>query len=264
MKYEHELNTALAAAREAGALILSYYRKDFEVIAKTPEEYVTSADLAADASIKSMILKEFPHDAWMSEETADSQERLHTPRVWIVDPLDGTHEFMEGSPDFTVCIALVVRQEPVVAVVYRPFSQDFYFAVKGEGAFLNHQPIHCRPENELAHAIAVMRDEGTVLPVAMTAIFKQTKRVDFYGSAAYKIVLIAAGQGEIYLSPTMKSEWDICAAHLVLAEAGGHLTNWVGNAVQYNQPIPEIHPGIVVTNGRLHAEILSQLKKLSN
>jgi len=260
MKYEHELNIALSAARAAGTIILSYYRKDFEVIAKTPEEYVTSADLAADACIKNMILNEFPHDAWMSEETADSQERLHTPRVWIVDPLDGTHEFMEGSPDFTVCIALVAHGEPVVAVVYRPFSQDSYFGVKGEGAFLNHQPIHCRAETQLAEAVAVMRDEGAVLPTAMTTIFKQTKRVDFYGSAAYKIVLIAAGQAEIYLSPTMKSEWDICAAHLILHEAGGQLTNWAGNAVQYNQPVPEIHPGIVVTNGRLHAEILTLLK----
>jgi myo-inositol-1(or 4)-monophosphatase len=260
MKYEHELKVALSAAREAGAIILSFYQKEFEVIAKTPEEFVTSADLAADARIKSMLLKEFPHDAWLSEETADSFERLSTPRVWIVDPLDGTHEFMEGSPDFTVCIALVEQGESRVAVVYRPFSNDFYFAVKGEGAFINHHLIRCRPENRLEEAVVATRDEGPV-PPNVAAIFQQAKRVDYFGSAAYKIVLVAAGRAEVYLSPYMKSEWDICAAHLVLTEAGGRLTDWAGNSVRYNQPVPEIHPGIIVTNGPLHPVILAQFQK---
>ena len=259
MKYKHELNVAFSAAREAGAIILSFFKKNFEVTAKSSTEYVTSADLAADARIKAMILHYFPDDAWLSEETIDSRQRLSNSRVWIVDPLDGTHEFMEGSPDFTICIALIENGEPQVGVVLRPIDNELYFAVRGEGAFLNHDRIYCTTEPLLQEAVIVTSDEEPV-PSKILAINQQVKRVDRFGSTAYKIIRVAAGQAELYISAELKKEWDICAADLIVSEAGGRLTDWAGNPAKYNQPAPDIEFGMIATNYPLHAKIVAQLQ----
>lgn len=258
MKFKHELNVALSAAREAGAIILSFFNKNFEVTAKNASEYVTSADLAADARIKATILHYFPKDAWLSEETIDSPERLRNNRVWIVDPLDGTHEFMEGSPDFTVCIALVVDGEPQVGVVLRPIDHELYFAVKDEGAFRNQQRIYCSAETVLSKSVIVTSDEEPV-PPAIAKINQQVKQIDHFGSTAYKMIRVASGLAELYLSAELKKEWDICAADLILAEAGGRLSDWNGNSIQYNQPAPEVRSGIICSNCPLHGKIVDKL-----
>ena len=260
MKYKHELNVAISAAREAGTIILSFFKKNFEVTAKSASEYVTTADLAADARIKATILHYFPDDAWLSEETIDSPKRLENSRVWIVDPLDGTHQFMAGSPDFTVCIALVENGEPRVGVVLRPIDSEMYFAVKNEGAFLNEKRIYCSAETVLSQAVIVTNDDEPTLP-EIAEINRQVQRVDQFGSSAYKIIRVAAGEAELYLSSELKKEWDICAADLILSEAGGRLTDWNGNLVKYNQPVPNIPSGIIVTNGPLNAKIMAQLHR---
>ena len=138
-----ELNLAVRAAKEAGAIIMEYYKADYEIHDKGYHNPVTTADHAADSLLKEMLTESCPDYGWLSEETVDSPDRLSKERVWVVDPLDGTKEFIEGVPQFVVSIAIVENGEPVVGVLYNPVTKDTFAAAKGEGAFLNDKPIHC-------------------------------------------------------------------------------------------------------------------------
>src|SRR5579885_1187612 len=127
-RFAREREGAVAAAREAGAAILRHYRGAVHAREKGHDSPVTAADLEADAIIRGRIAAAFPDDGWLSEETADSTARLGKPRVWIVDPLDGTKEFIQHIPEFCVCIALVEHGRPVVAVAYNPAAERLYVA----------------------------------------------------------------------------------------------------------------------------------------
>src|SRR5215831_3581734 len=133
--FGRELETAVRAARAAGAIVRGFYDRGVTVDYKDAERDnpVTAADTQADACIREIIRGAFPADGWLSEETADSRERLTRRRVWIVDPLDGTKEFIQHIPEFCVCIALVEDGRPVVAVEYNPAAHRLYAAVRGGG-----------------------------------------------------------------------------------------------------------------------------------
>ena len=129
-----ELSLAKDAAIEAGNLILNYYKADYEIKDKGYQNPVTTADHASDAFLKEMLTKAYPDYGWLSEETVDSKERLNKERVWVVDPLDGTKEFIEGVPHFVVSIALVESGLPIVGVLYNPVTAEMFSASNGNGA----------------------------------------------------------------------------------------------------------------------------------
>src|SRR5437867_4131100 len=120
----HDLEFAIEIVKHAGGLILGYFRGDYDVRQKSGNNPVTSADLAADTHLREEIERKFPQDGWLSEETADSPERLGRKRVWVVDPLDGTKEFVQGLSEFAVSLALVEEGIPNLAVVYNPARND--------------------------------------------------------------------------------------------------------------------------------------------
>src|SRR5437762_5425535 len=134
---DRERDVAVRAAREAGAIVRRYYEGVIEAHEKRPDNPVTAADLEANARIRACIAAAFPDDGWLSEETADSSERLGRRRVWVVDPLDGTKEFIQHIPEFCVCVALVEAGRPIVAVEYNPATDRLYAAARGEGATVN-------------------------------------------------------------------------------------------------------------------------------
>jgi myo-inositol-1(or 4)-monophosphatase len=135
-----ELKLAKNAAIEAGKIINNYYQADYEINEKGNHNPVTTADHAADSYLKDVLLEARPDYGWLSEETKDSHERINEERVWIVDPLDGTKEFIEGIPNFVVSVALVENCEPIIGVLYNPVTKEIFTAAKGEGAFLNGKP----------------------------------------------------------------------------------------------------------------------------
>ncbi len=147
-----ELKIATEAAREAGQVLLRHYGGQYEVAEKSADNPVTAADLEANEALKTKILGAFPDDGWLSEETADSDERLKQKRVWIVDPLDGTKEFIGAIPEFVVCVALVEDGTPRVAVEYNPVRDELFTAAKGHGAFLNGAAIRVSKQVDLRHA----------------------------------------------------------------------------------------------------------------
>src|SRR5215470_2512 len=151
--YSDEMATAEQAAREAGAIIMSMFRGKFDVQEKSKNNPVTSADLEANRKIQEIIQRKFPADGWLSEEDQDSSHRLGLSRIWVIDPIDGTKEFIEGVPQFAVSIGFVVDGRPKVSVVYNPAEERFYKAEAGHGAYLNEQKIKVTAHREIDGAL---------------------------------------------------------------------------------------------------------------
>jgi len=254
-----ELNLAVRAAKEAGAIIMEYYKADYEIHDKGYHNPVTTADHAADSLIKEMLTESCPDYGWLSEETVDSPDRLSKERVWVVDPLDGTKEFIEGVPQFVVSIAIVENGEPVVGVLYNPVTKDTFAAAKGEGAFLNDKPIHCVTKDSVGDMVILnSRSEtrrGLWEPFANT--FGELRAI---GSVAYKLGLTAAGKADIFASLRPKNEWDICAGNCIINEAGGKLIDLNGNIRRYNQEYTIIEPGLIAGETEAVAKVMNVFK----
>src|SRR5579875_2166766 len=244
-RFAREREVAVAAAREAGAAILRHYRGAVHAREKGHDSPVTAADLEADAIIRGRIAAAFPDDGWLSEETADSTARLGKPRVWIVDPLDGTKEFIQHIPEFCVCIALVEHGRPVVAVEYNPAADRLYVASQGAGTTANGTPARVSATARLADAVVL-------------ASRSEDKRGEW---DAFKLAELASGRGDATFTLTPKNEWDVCAGTLLVEEAGGRVTDLDGAPLVFNQPSP-LRPGLVASNGVLHEALLALIAEV--
>lgn len=254
-----ERAVAIEAAHAAGVIVKGYYEGTVEVREKGHDNPVTAADLEADACIKRTLLGAFPDDGWLSEETADSTDRLAKPRVWVVDPLDGTKEFTQHIPEFCICIALVERGTPIVAVSYNPAAERLYCAVKGQGTTCNDEPVRVSPQAVLREArVLASRSEdkrGEWDP------FKDRVRVVLTGSVAFKLAELSRGDGDATFTLTPKNEWDICSGTLLLEEAGGRATGLEGKPLVFNQPSP-LRDGMIASNGVLHEALLRMIAEV--
>jgi len=254
---ERELDIAIRAARDAGQILLRYYGGAHKVTEKSVDNPVTAADLEANELLKATILGAFPDDGWLSEETADSDERLARKRVWIIDPLDGTKEFISEIPEFVVCVALVEDGLPRVAVEYNPVRDELFTARKGAGATLNGSAIRVTKQTDLrlARVLASRSEEarGEWDP------YREKMHVELTGSVAYKFALIAAGRYDATFTLTPKNEWDVCAGALLVAEAGGMVTDPDGRAIRFNNR-STLLPGLIASNQLLHRAIINTIR----
>jgi myo-inositol-1(or 4)-monophosphatase len=251
------MQQALAAAKEAayraGEVILSYYRSHYEVQSKGVDNPVTTADLAANRILRETLLGAFPEAGWLSEESADDAVRLQHDYVWIIDPIDGTKEFIQGLDEFVVVVALVVQQQVTVAVTYNPVRQELLHACRGQGAFCNDQPIHVSTRARLPGALVLASRSETGR--GEWDRFQALLTVRPMGSVAYKLAQVARGLYDMTFSLVPKNEWDICAGTLLVTEAGGQVTDLQGQPFRFNQPDP-LRAGLIATNGLLHAQVL--------
>ena len=239
-----DLNLAISAATKAGALILNYFESEYEIHEKGFNNPVTTADYVAEQSIKETLMKNRPDYGWLSEETVDSLERLNKRKVWIVDPLDGTKEFIAGVPNFVVSIALVDDGYPVVGVLYNPVTKELFTAAKNEGAYLNETPIKCSSKENLSEM--VMLTSRSELRKGLWSPYKNIfHKLNPVGSVAYKLGLTAAAKADIFASLRPKNEWDICAGNCIINEAGGKLIDLKGKRVIFNRETTLIHPGLI-------------------
>ena len=253
-----DLDFAVNIVRAAGGLILKYFQGAHEVREKSKNNPVTSADLAADAHLKEAISRAYPDDGWLSEETADSPDRLARKRVWVVDPMDGTKEFVQGLPEFAVSVAMVEEGKPKLAVVYNPARDDLFAAEAGHGAFRQNSRIQIseRPVLEQLRILG-SRSEATK---KLLEPLREWGTVETIGSIAYKLALVAAQDGDITVSLRPKNEWDVCAGTLLVSEAGGLVTDLRGNALQFNQPKTLVH-GIIAANPTLHSRAVQWIRE---
>ena len=239
-----DLSIAKTAAIEAGGIILNYYKSDYEIKDKGYHNPVTTADNAADTRLKEILTETRPEYGWLSEETVDSHKRLKKERVWIVDPLDGTKEFIEGVPHFVVSVALVENGNPIVGVLYNPVTAETFTAAKGEGAELNGEEIQCATKDNVGNMVILNSRSETRrgLWAPYDGTFGELRAI---GSVAYKLGLTAAGQADIFASLRPKNEWDICAGNCIINEAGGKLIDLKGNRVVFNRENTLIEPGLI-------------------
>ncbi len=244
------IEKVVEAARAAGRVIEEVRARGFEVEQKGKQGPVTEADHAADALLKERLLA-VENCGWLSEETADDKSRLHQDRLWVVDPLDGTKEFVEGLPQYSVAVALVENGEPVLGVVHNPATGETFWATRGEGAFADGTPIRVAEGTELlASRSEVKRGEFTP--------FVGTWDVTAVGSIEYKLAIVGAGRAAATFSRGPKWEWDVCAGAVIVTEAGGVATDLFGNALRFNQTFPKTK-GILVGAPNAYARAAEQL-----
>ena len=251
-----ELTVAVEAARAAGAIVRAWYDGAYTVREKGHDSPVTEADVEANQRIEAVIRNAFPNDGWLSEETRDSPDRLSRGRVWVVDPLDGTKEFIKHIPEFCVCIGLVEDGVPIVGVSYNPVGDEMFAAARGHGTTLNGAAVHVSNTPDLA-AARVLASRSEAARGEWDA-FQSQFTVELTGSVAYKLALIAAGRGDATFSLTPKNEWDICAGVALITAAGGRVTDRDGQALRFNQRDTR-RSGLIASNGVLHPALLRLL-----
>jgi len=245
--YDEELMIAERAAREAGWAIRKLFKGKYDVHEKSKNNPVTTADIEANHKIRGIIHGRFPDDGWLSEEDIDDARRLKASRVWIIDPIDGPKEFIEGVPEFAVSIGFVVEGRPKVAVVYNPVEDRLYRAAAGRGADLNGERIRVTPRQELPGAtLLVSRSE----PQRKFQVFANLCEVKPVGSIAFRLAKVAGGDGDGTLTFRSIHEWDVCAGVFMVEEAGGKVLDSHGKQLKFNQQDPR-HHGIVAANKTL-------------
>jgi myo-inositol-1(or 4)-monophosphatase len=257
-----ELELAIDAARAAGALTLRYFGGNYQVADKGGGDPLTTADLEADALLKERLLTARPDFGWLSEETVDDGERLHKERVWIVDPIDGTREFVEGLPEYVVCVALVERGVPSVGVIYNPAKDELYATVRGGGTFLNGKRVFCSEQNKLKDASSIV-SRSEVKRGEIDPYRPHLGPITPIGSVAYKLALVAAGESDFNFSVQAKNEWDVCAGDLLVREAGGQMLDLEGQVRTYNQRDPLIKNGLVAGNSDLTTQMLHLMTEVA-
>lgn len=268
--YTRELDIAQRLAQQAGVAALEYYGTTLDVIRKEDaNEPVTEADFAANNIIVPALMREFPADGILSEETPDDTDavnsRLTKTRVWMIDPLDGTQGFIDGTGDFAVQIGLSVEGVPAIGVVYLPVSQTLYTAATGTGAWVE------RPGLRKLKLRVSDHDDLSVMRLAASRSHR-SPRMDRVlralgireeirrGSVGVKVGLIVEDVCDLYVHLSQRTkQWDTCAPEAILREAGGELTDLFGMSYRYNTPDVWNHNGIVATNGAAHRETIERL-----
>lgn len=249
-----------AAAREAGALAARSFRASTRTSAriwsKAGGSPVTEADMAVDAFLKERLGALLPEAGWLSEETADDESRLTRRLVWIVDPIDGTRAFLTGHPDWSVVVALLADDVPVLGIVHAPALHVMYEAVHGGGARRDGIPIAVSARDELAGArVSGPKPLVDMLERRAGEPFERLPKVP---SLALRLARVAEGAIDLGLVSSDARDWDIAAAHLVLREAGGRLTSLEGIVPAYNRAEP-LHGELCAAPPCLHAAALAAL-----
>lgn len=245
------LQQIAAIARDAAEAILVVYGEDFEVERKQDHSPVTAADLAAQRVITAGLAELGEVLPVISEEAraAPWSQRREWPRYWLVDPLDGTREFIKRNGEFTVNIALIHHHEPVLGVVLAPVTGELYAAARGEGAWLQRsadagwQRIGTRDLPELA-TVAGSRSHGA----SGMALLQQLIGDDYQSlpmGSSLKFCLVARGDADLYLRRGATSEWDTAAAQSVLEEAGGAVLDLAGAPLRYNRGDSLLNPEFI-------------------
>lgn len=258
---QKELDAASELAVSAGQLLLEYYEPSPEVEWKESGDPVTQADRLANGFLIRGIKSRFPNDAIVSEEEPDDPGRCRKSRVWIIDPMDGTREFIEHRSEFAVMIGLALEGKPVLGVIYHPASQKLYCAADGFGAVLKKQgkvfSLRVSREVDLrCMTIALSRSHHSPSIDAVCSRLGITQSIRS-GSIGLKVGLICEGRAHLYLDMSGRTSlWDTCAPAALLREAGGRMTDLKGMQLRYDTPELRHLSGIIASNGTIHDRVV--------
>ena len=243
------------AAREAGALAMKHFRAGEKTTAAVHSKLggspVTDADYEVDRFLYKLLTNLLPHAGWLSEETADSPDRLSCREVIVVDPIDGTRAFVGGLTTWAVSIALVSGERPVAGVVYAPALDRLYAATAGGGATCNGAAIAVSDRRKLRGS-RVAGPQNFVAPFASRGGLSFVEKVP---SLACRFAFLAEGRFDVAIASSNAHDWDMAGADLILEEAGGVLTSGDGTKLAYNRAVPR-HPPLFGSSTMLHSQML--------
>ncbi|NSY40319.1 3'(2'),5'-bisphosphate nucleotidase CysQ [Leisingera sp. ANG59] len=253
-----DLSLLVKAAEQAGDIACRYTGPDARRWDKPGGAGpVTEADLAVNAMLEDMLQQARPGYGWLSEETEDSSARLTRERVFIIDPIDGTRSFAEGSRTWAHSIAIAEAGEVTAAVIYLPQRELMYTAAKGQGAACNGSPIRISAATELA-ATEVLAAKPNLQPHHWHGGTPPAFIRSYRPSLAYRLAKVADGRFGAMLTLRPSWEWDIAAGDLLVREAGGIITDRSGSLLRFNNPHPRLN-GVVAGNTCLHTALIAAL-----
>ncbi len=272
---EECLNIGRAIAWGASDILRKYYQSTtaLQITHKSAEDGdVTDADLAANEYILSNLYQQFGtrEFGYLSEETEDNSDRLNHEWVWMIDPLDGTSDFIKRTGEFSVHIGLSYRQRPVLGLVAVPIANHLFTAIKDGGAYLEQRngekvKIQVSSKTDLNSMIAIAsRNHRTAELELILASLPKSQELSV-GSIGGKLGAIAYGTADYYISVSGRSapkDWDYCAPEIILTEAGGKLTRFDGSEITYNNPDISQWGNIIASNGHRHFELCALSQKI--
>lgn len=254
MDLSKEKKAMILAAKNASKVLLKHYKKVAAIKQKPNKSLVTDADMAANRAIISALKKSFPGYSILSEES-EPRDR-NSDFKWVIDPLDGTHNFIHKIPIFGTSIALVYRNEPVLGIIHFPMLNITSIAEKGKGSFSNGKRLKVSAKKTLDHSFVLCefayanRKEKTAF---LEKLAHKTIDIRNFGSAIYSLWLIAAGKCDGYVLLS-SHEWDVAAGFLIVEEAGGKITDLKGGKRKLSQD------KFIISNGKVHRELLSYVE----
>lgn len=262
-KSSPETILAMKVAVKAGEEVLNIYKKNFSSTFKKDKEPLTEADLKSQKILlKELSMMKYPV---ISEESED-MEGLSHDETWIIDPLDGTSDFVSKTGEFSIMVGFVKNHVPITGIIYQPINDCLYVAQKGCGAYhkIDEKWIKLTVNNialfEKCRAIVsrhhLTDDEKRFLNQLKISSFIQK------GSCGLKVAEICKGDAELYFTITDKiKQWDTCAAYCLIKEAGGKMTDMLGQDLKYNIEVLNHQKGILVSNGKIHTKLIEEYKK---
>ena len=253
------LNFAIQTAKGAGAILMEHFGNISSYEQKsTPIDLLTIADTKSEAFIVNEIKTTFPDHHIIAEESAAVEN--NSDYRWVIDPLDGTTNFVHSLPIFAVSIGLQYKDETIVGVVYNPSANKCFFAEKNGGAYLNGEATHITLTNTLSNSLLVTGfpythdDSWSKGFDLFKTLYGKTQGVRRLGAAALDFCFVAMGRFEGFWEFGL-SPWDVCAGGLILAEAGGKVSDWDGSSMPFSGN------RILATNGHIHGEMMDVLRK---
>ena len=251
-----ELHVAVEAARVAGEIQVERYERLEQIVHKSEKDVVTEVDHLSEEAILRIIGAAFPDDGFLAEESGDSGPR--GARLWVIDPLDGTVNYANGIPFFSVSIGLVVDGEPVLGVVLDPVRRELFHAISGGGAFRDGHLIRNPGKERLGDTVVHLSLPRSGF-ARQTARFRKAVRITRQmGSATLAMTYLANGRFDAYVQWQGLSTWDICAAGVIAIEGGAVVTSRLGNR-WFDLGMPSKSIGIVAAPPRHHAAVLGML-----
>ncbi len=272
MTFSPELHDACRIAQEAGTIARNYYGRQIAVERKEDTSPVTQADRAVESYITAALQEKYSYPI-LAEEDDDTRERLLHDTVWIVDPIDGTRDFIYGTDEFCILIGLAQQQSSCCGVIYNPIADTLVYAETGNGAYQStpsgEQQLHVSDKNyfsRMRYAISHFHKDGRPLGMCLDILEilggGQYRKI---GSTGLRAAAVAQGVVDVYFHPAVNlSEWDACASEVVVRESGGMVTDIYGSQLQYNQEAVQLPLGFLATNNKRHADIVRHISRFSH
>ena len=260
-----ELGKIIDGIVRAGEKVIEVYETDFSTEKKDDDSPITQADIESNKILKEVLGE--TGITILSEEDTDDKKRLSEEKVWIIDPLDGTTDFVNKTGEFTIMVGLVEKQKSILGLIYWPIKKKMYLAESGKGAFCHDEEwekieVTMMSELQNCHALVsrhhLSEKEKKVLDEMEISVVTEM-------GSSLKVTEIASGKAEVFVTTTNKmKQWDTCASNCIISEAGGKMTDLSGKEFSYNTDTVFHENGILVTNGLIHEDALYAISKLDS